>query len=209
MKTFEEYVLDWWNEYLDDAEDSTLKALMENLIGEEETIDDYIPEDAESPREWLRDNMTADEVYNKYFGLENDGLCPDNMPDRAEFNYQMLKENVSWWNGGQTTLPSFTEEFLSDMVNHIEDYDTPLEFFKDLAYGSCQSGMIGMLIYNSDCKKIYIEHIDDMEEYMEQIYDEVGYMKNEKRLPHYVLVCWTCYEELAYRIARELYPETF
>lgn len=209
MKTFEEYVLDWWNEYLDDAEDSTLKALMENLIGEEETIDDYIPEDAESPREWLRDNITANYIFNKYFGLENDGLCPDNMPDRTEFIYQMLKENVSWWDGDQTTLPSFAEEFLGDMVNHIEDYDTPLGFFKDLAYGGCQSGMIGMLIYNSDCKKIYIEHIDDMEEYVEQMYDEVGYMKNEKGLPHYVLICWRCYEELAYRIAMVLYPETF
>jgi len=38
MKTFDEYVLDWWDDYLDEAEEHTLKALMEGLIGEEETI---------------------------------------------------------------------------------------------------------------------------------------------------------------------------
>lgn len=208
MKTFDEYVLDWWHCYLDEAEEHTLKALMENLIGEEETIGDYIPGDAESPREWLRENMTADQIYEKYFGFENDGLCPDNMPDTAEFVYQMLKENASWWNGDTETLPSFAEEFLRDMANHIQCYNSPLGFFQDLQHG-CQSGMIGILIYNSDCKRIYIEHIDDMEEYAEQIYNELGFVENKNHIPHYTLMCWMCYEEFGYQLACSLFPETF
>lgn len=208
MKTFEEFVTDWWKDYLDEADDSTLKSLMENLIGEEETIEDYIPEDADSPKDWLIANMTADEIYKKYFGIENDGLCPDNMPDASQFIYDMLKENASWWDGDTRTLPSFAEEYLRDMVNHIDGYDNPLGFFEDLQRGGCQSGMIGMLIYNSDCKRIYIEHIDDMEEYVESIYEEIGYLKNENHIPHYTLVSWMCYEEFAYHIGRELFPET-
>lgn len=208
MKTFEEFVTDWWQEYLDEADDSTLKALMENLIGEEETIMDYIPKDYNTPREWLEDNMTANEIYEKYFGYGNDGLCPDNMPDTAEFAYQMLKENARWFDGDAEPLPSFTEIFLKDMANHIEGYKTPLGFFQDLQHG-CQSGMIGMLIYNSDCKRLYIEHIDDMEEYVEEIFEEYGYVKNKDHTPHYTWVCWMCYEELAFSIARTLFPETF
>lgn len=212
MKTFEEFVTDWWEDYLFEADDQTLKALMENLIGEEETIEDYIPENYESPYNWLMTNMTADEIYKKYFGYKNDGLNPDNMPDTAEFAYQMLKENADWWVHRYLEqadrLPSFAEEFLRDMANHIDGYDNPIGFFKDLQNG-CQSGMIGMLIYNSDCKRIYIEHIDDMEEYAEQIYEEVGYVENKNRLPHYVQICWLCYEEFGYQIGRALFPETF
>lgn len=213
MKTFEQFVLDWWRNYLSEADDDTLKALMENLIGEDETIEDYIPEDAECPYDWLYANMTdADEIYSKYFSYDHDSVCPDNMPDTAEFVYQMLKENADWyvhrnqWQAG--TLPSFAEDFLRDMANHIEGYDNPIGFFKDLQNG-CRSGMIGMLIYNSDCKRIYIEHIDDMEEYAEQIYDEVGYVENRERDPHYVHICWLCYEEFGYQIGRALFPDTF
>ena len=64
--------------------------------------------------------------------------------------------------------------------------------------------MIGMLIYNSDCKRIYIEHIDDMEEYAEQIYEEAGFISNKNGAPHYTHICWLCYEELAIRLV-ELY----
>lgn len=209
MKTFEEFVTDWWQKYLSEADDNTLKSLMENLIGEEEAIEDYIPEDAGRPYDWLLDNMTADEIYDKYFSFENDGLCPDNMPDTQEFVYEMLKENASWWNGYTKTLPSFAEGFLRDMACHIADYDSPLGFFKDLQHGGCVSGMIGMLIYHSDCKRIYIEHIDDMEDYAEQIYDEVGYVKNRYSSPHYTHICWLCYEEFGYQIGRALFPDTF
>lgn len=209
MKTFEEFVTDWWKDYLEEADEATRTALMENLIGEEETIEDYIPEDYESPYDWLMANMTADEIYDKYFSFSNDGLRPDNMPDASEFIYDMLKENASWWNTDKTPPPSFAEAFLRDMANHIEGYENPISFFKDLQYEGCQSGMIGMLIYNSDCKRIYIEHIDDMEEYVEQIYEEIGYVKNENCVPHYTHICWRCYEEFSYQIGRALFPETF
>ena len=213
MKTFNEFMLDWWHNYLDEADEATLKALMENLIGEEETIEDYIPDDAESPYDWLYANMTeASEIYEKYFSFSNDGLNPDTMPKTEELAYQMLKENADWfvhrYSSQQDSLPSFAETFLRDMADHISGYDNPEGFFKDLQHG-CSSGLIGMLIYNSDCKQIYIEHIDDMEEYVEQIYEEIGYVENKNHLPHYTLVCWICYEEFGFQIGRALFPEIF
>ena len=137
MKTFDEYVLDWWCDYLDEAEEHTLKALMEDLIGEEETIDDYIPEDAESPREWLRNNMKADEIYDRYFGYaKGQRLCPDDMPDTFQFIRDMLKENVAWPDGDESTRPSFVDDFIDNMAAKIEGYDYPLGFFKDLQRGA-------------------------------------------------------------------------
>lgn len=208
MKTFDEYVQDWWHDYLDEAEEHTLKALMEDLIGEEETIDDYIPEDAESPREWLKENMKADEIYDRYFGYDKHGFRPDNMPDTFQFVRGMLKENVSWPDGDTTTTPSFADEFIDNMAAEIEGYDYPLGSFEDLMKGGCQSGMVGFLIYNSDCKRIYIEHMDDMEEWKNLMEDEMGEsVRNTQHFPHYTFMCWLCYEELAYLIARALYPD--
>lgn len=213
MKTFEEFTLDWWHNYLSEADEATLKALMENLIGEGKAIDKYISKDAENPYNWLYANMTdANKIYSKYFGFDNGGFCPDNMPDTEEFVYQMLKENADWfihrYPSQQGTLPSFAEIFLRDMANHITGYNNPEGFFKDLQQG-CSSGIIEMLIYNSDCKQIYIEHIDDIEEYAEQIYEEIGYVVNKDRLPHYTFICWMCYEEFGFQIGQALFPETF
>lgn len=207
MKTFDEYVLDWWHDYLDEAEEHTLKALMEDLIGEEETIDDYIPEDAASPREWLKDNMKADEIYDKYFGYDKNGLRPVDMPDTFQFVRDMLKENVTWPDGDGSTQPSFVNDFIDNMAYEIEGYHYPLGFFEDLMKGGCQSGMVGFLVYNSACKRIYIEHMDDMEEWKKLMEDEMGVIKNEQHLPHSTFMCWLCYEELAYSIARALYPD--
>ena len=51
--------------------------------------------------------------------------------------------------------------------------------------------------------------MDDMEEWKNLMEDEMGAIKNEQRLPHYTFMCWLCYEELAYSIARALYPDEF
>lgn len=209
MKTFEEFVTDWWHDYLSEANEETHKTLMENLIGEEESIDDYIPGDADTPYDWLIANMTADEIFAKYFGFGNDGGCPDDMPDSSEFIYQMLRENASWFNGDTSVLPSFAEDYLRNMAYLIEGYSNPLGFFVDFLHGGSRQARLVCFIYNSDCKRIYIEHIDDMEDYVEQIYEEFGYIENENHLPHYTFICWVCYEEFAFQIGRALFPETF
>ena len=104
---------------------------------------------------------------------------------------------------------AFSEKFIEDMAYHAEHYESPLGFFRDLTHG-CQSGMIGMLIYNDDCKEIYIENIDDMEDYKMQIEEELGQLiANKNSLPHYTFMCWLCYEELGFHIARTLFPDDF
>ena len=55
-----------------------------------------------------------------------------------------------------------------------------------------------------------VEHIDDMEGFKEDFEDELGMpITNKEGLPHYTFMCWLCYEELAHRIAQELWPDKF
>ena len=101
---------------------------------------------------------------------------------------------------------SFADEFVSDMAYKASDYDDPKSFFKDLQYGGCASGMIGMLIYDDDCKDIYCRNIDDMESYLEEKAEEYGMpFENSSDLTHHVFVCWLCYELLADEIYTALF----
>lgn len=200
-QTFEQYVLNWWNEFIENHE-ADQKRLMETFIGEEETIEDYLDE-SETPYDWLAAKDNADEIYTHFFGYSGEQLIFDDLPDTETFLTGLFKQAF-------TEKYDFVDELIEDMAGHSENYDTPHGFFHDLSYGGCSSGMIGMFIYHTDCKRFYIQHIDDLEEFVQDFEEEIGEpVKNQDRQPHYTFMCWFCYEELAYNIARTLYPENF
>lgn len=211
MITFKDYVLEWWQEYLDTIPEEAAKQLMESeFIGEEETVDDYIGTaescEAENCREWLSLQDDADQIYKLFFGYASKHEVDFTTED---FLYDMFLQNAGWYYANTNDTPSFARDFVADMATHAADYSHPQGFFEDLQHG-CESGFIGMLIYNSDCKNIYIKHIDDMESYKEMIEESTGEpVANRKHIPHYTFMCWLCYEELGYGIARNLFPETF
>lgn len=202
--TFEKYVLNWWQKFVDSHE-SEAKRLMELFIGEEETIEDYLDE-GETPYDWLiaKDEDYAEEIYENFFGYNADrSILADDVPDTETFLIGMFKQ-------AYTKKYDFVDELIEDMAGHACNYCTPHGFFHDLSYGGCSSGMIGMFIYHSDCKRFYINHIDDLEAFVEDFEEELGErIPNRDHQPHYTFVCWLCYEELAYDIARTIYPESF
>lgn len=202
--TFEKYVLNWWQKFVDSHE-SEAKRLMELFIGEEETIEDYLDE-GETPYDWLiaKDEDYAEEIYENFFGYNADrSILADDVPDTETFLIGMFKQ-------AYTKKYDFVDELIEDMAGHACNYCTPHGFFHDLSYGGCSSGMIGMFIYHSDCKRFYINHIDDLEAFVEDFEEELGErIPNKDHQPHYTFVCWLCYEELAHNIASTLYPETF
>ncbi len=202
---FSEYIDNWWEEYIDNHSDDghNLDEIF-NQMGynkEEYLDDDEIIED------FLR-SLDSDEVYEFFFGYNSKvGPDIDDVPETQEFLKGMYLAAAK--ERGDNSR-SYAEKFIEDMAYHSEGYSHLSGFFDDLQHGGCQSGMIGMLIYNDDCKNIYINHIDDMEGFIEDFEDELGEpIRNKERLPHYTWVCWLCYEELAYRIAQELFPEKF
>lgn len=198
---FGEYVLDWFSKYLESHEEhpDILEDLFDEMNYEEENLDE-----GETKIEYLQSLSDADEIYEKIFGYDRTVQFVDDLPDTETFLNEMFSQCVG------VKEYSFGKDFIEDMATHAEGYRNPVGFFKDLAYGGCTSGLIGMLISNDDCKELYIKHIDSMEAFKEEYEDELGEpIRNKNQLPHYTFVCWFCYEEFAYNIGRELFPNTF
>jgi hypothetical protein len=200
MKDFNEYVIVWFQDFVSNHESDSewVESLAEQL--------GYEQDDEETPLEYLQTMDEADFIYKSLFGYESHVLV-DDLTTTEDFAREMLGEIVK---DLKLSKYDFVGALLEDMAEHIEGYDTPLGFFADLNHGGCASGLIGMFIYNQDCKEFYIQHMDSMEDF-KQDWENMNayYVKNTHGLPYYTFLCWFCYEELGYEIGRALFPEVF
>lgn len=198
--TFKEYVLDWFHQLVEEHyTDKEWQADLFHQLGYNE--EEYLDEGA-SIYDFLLEMSDENEIYEALFGYEAKVKTLDDLPDTEGFLTRMFKEV------GKDYIKEydFANELLEDMAGHCLGYANPAGFFQDLQYGGCASGMIGMFIYNSDCKDFYVDYIDSMEDFVEELEDEFGCpIKNEERLPHYTFICWLCYEEIAVGIANILW----
>lgn len=200
MTTFKEYVLDWFHQLVEEHyTDKEWQADLFHQLGYNEA--EYLDED-QSIYDFLLEMSDEDEVYEALFGFDVKVKNLDDLPDTESFLKAMFKEV------GEDYIREydFADELLEDMAEECIGYTNPMGFFQDLQQGGCGSGMIGMFIYNDNCKRFYIDHIDSMENFVEEFEDELGCpIKNENGLPHYTHICWVCYEELGFRLANELW----
>lgn len=198
--TFKEYVLDWFHQLVEEHyTDKEWQADLLHQLSYNET--EYLDEGV-SIYDFLLEMSDENEIYEALFGYEAKVKTLDDLPDTEGFLTRMFQEV------GKDYIKEydFADELLEDMAGHCVNYTNPTGFFQDLQCGGCASGMIGMFIYHSDCKDFYINHIDSMEDFVEEFEDELGSpIKNETNMPHYTFICWVCYEELAFRIANELW----
>lgn len=205
---FGKYVVSWFHNYIKEHEENEdlLQSLFNTVCPREEgdSFSDWLDED-ETVRDWLL-AQDAEVIYDRLFANGGHGVL-DDMPDTEFFVKKMLKNAAK-----ELDLDKyeFTDEFIEDMASHIINYDSPIGFFNDLQYGGCQSGMIGMVIYNNDCLRLYGKYANDMEEFREELEDEIGSpLRRDSSLRHYTWICWFTYEELAYRIAQHLFENNF
>lgn len=198
--SFKEYVLDWFHQLVEEHyTDKEWQADLFHQLGYNET--EYLDEGV-SIYDFLLEMSDENEIYEALFGYEAKVKTLDDIPDTEGFLTRMFQEVGKDY----TKEYDFANELLEDMAGQCFNYANPAGFFQDLQCGGCASGMIGMFIYHSDCKDFYINHIDSMEDFVEELEDELGCsIKNEAKMPHYTFICWVCYEELAFRIANELW----
>lgn len=204
---FEEYVTSWFHEYVENHKDNEdlMLSLFNAICPREEgdSLSDWLDED-ETIYDWLM-NCSTEDIYSSLF-IKSHELF-DDIPDTERFVKRMLKDACTELGLNEY---EFVEEFVEDMAYNITDYDDPLYFFQDLQNGGCASGMIGMLVYNSDCLALYGKYANDMEEFREKLEDETeSPIKRDRNIRHYVWICWLCYEELAYQIAYYLFEDDF
>ena len=197
--TFKEYVVNWFHELVEQHESD--KEWCEDLFSQLGYDNTYLDED-ETPCDFLMAMSNENEIFEALFGYKAKVKNLDDLPDTEGFLTDIFKKV------GEDYIKNydFAEELLNDMAEECDGYTNPIDFFQNLQQGGCGSGMIGIFIYNTDCKKFYIDHIDSMEDFVEELEDELGSpIKNDAKLPHYTFICWVCYEELAFRIANELW----
>lgn len=203
--TFHDYIVNWFGELVDEHKED--KEWLEDLfhqLGYNEA--EYIDE-GETCYDFLMAMSDENEIYESLFGYSAKVKDLDDLPD----TYGFLKD--MFYEVGKDLIKKydFAEDLLEDMAATGDSYTNLIGFFEDLQTGGCASGMIGMFIYNDDCKKFYIDHIDDMDYFVEDLGKELGEpVTPGKDVAHrYVWVCWLCYEELAFKIARELWEDKF
>lgn len=200
MEDFNEYVIVWFQDFVSDHEnDSEWVQSLAKQLG-------YEHDDEETPLDYLQTMDDADFIYTSLFG-DKSCVLVDDLTTTEGFAREMLGKIAE---DLKLSKYDFVGELLDDMAEHIEGYNTPLGFFKDLNYGGCESGLTGMFIYNSDCKEFYIQHMDSMENFKQDWENmNVESVKNTKDIPHYTFMCWFCYEEIGYEIGRALFPNVF
>lgn len=96
---------------------------------------------------------------------------------------------------------SFSDEFIDLISGKIQcsgEY-CGKSFFEDLAYGGCVSGMIGGLVYYSETKEMYINHMDDIERFISDLQEEFGEPIGLTD-PRYNSAVWLVFEEYSRRI---------
>lgn len=188
---YKEAVLEWFANLSEREQRSVLNEVADT---------DYNEEEYETPYEYL-EWRNDDEWFWKHFGgygRAYNGVISSF--DSHAAVVKILKDSCG------NKERSFVDDFVEDIAYHMEGYNDAHGFFKDLAYGGCVSGMIGMFIYNSDCKEFYIEHIDDMENFKSELEDELGEpIKNRDEQLHYTFMCWLCYEEFARYLSDTLF----
>lgn len=202
-KTFSEYVVDRFRDMVEsgrvNADDLfEFMNFVPAILDEGESAEDYLMA--------LDDGI---DIWHRLFPVGTSYQYPW-IHQHFEDKYTLLADIFDQAASDLRTEYDFVDELIDNMADEAGGYDDPIGFFKDLQTGGCISGMVGMFIYNSDCKKFYIDHIDSMEDFVEALEGDMGEpIKNNQHLPRYTFICWLCYEELAYRIARELWPNEF
>lgn len=193
-KFYEKYkakVLEWF----DGLDEEKQRSVISEVAG-----NDYDEEEYGTPYEYL-EMLDADEWFWEHFG--GCGRVYDGATSSFDSHaavVEILKDSCG------NKERSFVDDFVEDIAVHMEGYSDAQGFFKDLAYGGCISGMIGMFIYHSDCKKFYIDHMDDMENFKSELEEELGEpIQNRHQQPHYTFMCWLCYEEFARYLSDTLF----
>lgn len=97
---------------------------------------------------------------------------------------------------------SYLKDCVIDIVlNHIDEYDEPDEYFESVLYGGCENGMVGELTYYYQTEEFFDIHHEEIFE----IYNEYQVNNNlyEFRLSKNSLA-WFGFEETLRNLVYEL-----
>lgn len=112
-------------------------------------------------------------------------------------NIEKMESLLNVMEGLKEDASSLRSEVLEILENHIEDcenFEEVKNFMEDLRANGCVSGMIGELIYYSDTKKFFIENLDEIQDYLNDLILEHVYSIDEF---DYNEIVWVVFEAIA------------
>lgn len=93
---------------------------------------------------------------------------------------------------------SFSDELKEIFQTHIVDYDQGVGFFDDLAHG-CASGILGEFVYYSQTKDFYLRHMDDIEDFINDLGEQLGEPLSLGE-PRYNYAVWAVVDYIGYYV---------
>ena len=112
-------------------------------------------------------------------------------------NIEKMEMLLNVMEGLKEDATSLRSEVLDILENHIEEYENfedVRKFMEDLRCYGCVSGMIGELTYYNDTKKFFIENLDEIQDYLNDLIQEHVYSVGEFDFNEIV---WVVFESIA------------
>ena len=112
-------------------------------------------------------------------------------------NIEKMEMLLNVMEGLKEDATSLRSEVLDILENHIEEYENfedVRKFMEDLRCYGCVSGMIGELTYYNDTKKFFIENLDEIQDYLNDLIQEHVYSVGEF---DYNEIVWVVFEAIA------------
>lgn len=199
---FKEYMLQWFHVLVEDhKEDNTwcnnlfkvLKFTPRNLR-KTQTVYEFLIS--------LNDEYR---IYDKLFVKDNHKIVIEDLPIRYDFICGMLKKAGEDFIGKY----DFAAEVIESMAWDCDWYKFPDVFFREFRYkngNDMKFRIVGKFGCDYDCKKFYLEHIDSLEKYKEDI--EIEYacrIHNNEEVPHCTFICQLAYKQIAAELDERLY----
>ena len=112
-------------------------------------------------------------------------------------NIEKMEMLLNVMEGLKEDATSLRSEVLDILENYIEEYENfedVRKFMEDLRCYGCVSGMIGELTYYSDTKKFFIDNLDEIQDYINDLIQEHVYSVGEF---DYNEIVWVVFEAIA------------
>ena len=106
-------------------------------------------------------------------------------------------ESLKKWKGGS----ELTSEVVDIILDQIEDYDDPQDYFETVLKYGCVSGVVPALMYYKDTEEFFDRHVDEILELLNEVkeYGEITFELNRNNL------AWFAFEETLNRIYNDLF----
>lgn len=101
---------------------------------------------------------------------------------------------------GRDLMAKALEIALEKMLDNGSDRAAFNNAVSDLTSGM-DTGVVGEIIYDSDCRDLFLEHYDEIMEYIEELEEKTGEpVVNRKKLPLHTFYVWVFFEDIYYRL---------